>query len=83
MFITIIIFGGHMPKNLIEELEELRLLLDGAQTERYKWFIDNGQYGRDCGYAIKAKELFESLYSDEIQKKIEDICKAYYGKTLL
>ena len=71
-----------MPKDLIEELEELRLLLDGAQTERYSWFKSSSENKENCAYAIKAKELFETLYSDEIQKKIENICKVYYGKVL-
>ena len=67
-----------MPKNLIEELEELRLLLDKAQTERYKYFADNSEYGKDCGYAMKAKELFEAFHSDEIQKQLSHICDTFY-----
>ena len=70
--------GGIMPKDLIEELEELRLLLNVAQTERYSWFAVNAENGKDCGYAMKAKEIFENFHSDEIQKKIQYIQRVFY-----
>lgn len=71
-----------MPKDLIEKLEELRLLLDKSQTERYVWFKTSSENKENCAYAIKAKELFEAFHADDIQKTIEYICKAYYGKDL-
>lgn len=67
-----------MPKNLIEELEELRLLLDKAQTERYKFFADQSEHGKNCGYALKAKELFEAFHADEIQKQLSYISDTFY-----
>jgi len=67
-----------MPKNLIEELEELRLLLDKAQTERYRWFAENSEHGKDCGYAMKAKELFEAFYAEGIQKQLSHIYDTFY-----
>lgn len=70
--------GGIMPKDLIEELEELRLLLNSAQTERYSWFANNSEHGKDCGYAMKAKDIFENFHSDEIQEKIQYIQRVFY-----
>lgn len=67
-----------MPRNLIEELEELRLLLDKAQTERYKWFAEQSEHGKDCAYAMKAKELFEAFHADEIQKQLLHIRNTFY-----
>ena len=67
-----------MPKDLMEELEELRLMLNVAQTERYSYFAVNGTHGKDCAYAMKAKELFENFHSDEIQKKIQRIQEVFY-----
>lgn len=69
-----------MPKNLIEQLEDLRLLLEKAQTERYSWFCLNSEYGKDCRYAMKAKELFEHFHADEIEKLIVQIHDTFYGK---
>lgn len=67
-----------MPKNLIEELEELRLLLDKSQTERYVWFSKNSEHKENCAYAMKAKELFEVLYADGIQKQLSHIYDTFY-----
>lgn len=67
-----------MPKDLIEELEELRLMLNKAQTERYSYFAEHGQHGKDCAYAMKAKELFEAFSADEIKEKIEHIQRVFY-----
>ena len=70
--------GGNMPKNLIEELEELRLLLEKAQTERYVWFCTQSESGKDCAYAMNAKQLFEDEYSEEIESKISYIKNTFY-----
>lgn len=69
-----------MPKELIEELEELRLMLEKAQTERYVWFLHNSEAKEKCGYAMKAKELFEHFHSEDIEKKITDICDSFYRR---
>ena len=67
-----------MPKHLIEELEELRLLLNVAQTERYSWFKSNSTHKENCSYTMKAKELFEAFSADDIQKKIQYIQRVFY-----
>jgi len=31
---------------------------DSSMLQRYKWFVENGENGRDCKYAILAREFF-------------------------
>lgn len=67
-----------MPKDLVEELDELRLMLEKANTERWVWLKHNSEHGENCGYAMKAKEIFENFHAEEIQNKLESIVKIYY-----
>ena len=69
-----------MPKDLIEQLEDLRLLLEKAQTERYNFFCENSEYGKDCRYAMKAKDLFEQFHAEDIEKLIVQINDTFYEK---
>lgn len=69
-----------MPKDLIEQLEDLRLLLEKSQTERYSFFCQNSEHGRDCRYAMKAKELFENFHAEDIEKLIVQIHDTFYKK---
>lgn len=65
-------------KDLIEELEELRLMLDKANTERYTWFKNNSENGADCKYARMAADIFERDHTEAIQKKLAYILSTFY-----
>jgi len=60
----------------LAELEDL--LKQGGQdtiSEKYRWFVQNSEYGENCSTARKIDRLFtENLYS-KIKQKIEEITK--------
>lgn len=63
----------YLRKELLQELVELQELLNSSYVNRYQELCENSQHGTDCGYAIKAKELFMKLQERPITKKIKFI----------
>lgn len=65
-------------KDIIEELEDLRLILEKAQTERWVWFASNSENGKDCKYARVAAQIFFQEYDQKIKDKIKYLYDKYY-----
>lgn len=58
---------------LMMKLEELRARLNGPQKnggmlERYCFFCEHSEHGPSCGYALKAKDLWEKMDYEEVRK---------------
>ncbi len=66
-----------MDSDLLSSLYQLFLRLsfhvdntgktNGGMLERYHWFINNSEYGSNCQYARKCKDLFERFDYEEIR----------------
>lgn len=41
---------------------------NGGWCERYAWFVENGQYGYDCTYALKAQDFFLREDYEDVKK---------------
>lgn len=66
-----------LRKDFLEELIALAELIDRSYVDAYQRISDNGEKGTNCGYAVKAKELFMKLSEHNISTKITDIYKNY------
>jgi hypothetical protein len=61
----------HLP--MIKAMAELLDLLNKSYVHRYVEIIETSQWGKDCGYAGKAKQLFLAMQEPKISEKIEEI----------
>lgn len=43
---------------------------DNGLLTRYKWFVENGENGADCRYAVMAKEFFLKNEAENAAKAI-------------
>jgi len=66
-----------LKKDLLEELVSLQELLNHSVINRYKDICDNSEHKGNCGFAAKAKELFEKIQERPITEKIEYIYKNF------
>lgn len=48
-----------------------------SMIERYKYFVENTEYGRACVYARKSKDLFLTHDHEDIKKLIFHIVEMY------
>lgn len=46
--------------DFLELLEELRILINSTEVERYNYFISHSPEGRQCGYALKSLQVFQT-----------------------
>ena len=61
----------------IKELAELLDLLNKSYVNRYVDLVENSQWGPDCGYAVKAKNLFLAFQEAGISEKITELYEIY------
>lgn len=66
-----------LNKEFLQSLIALAELIDRSYVDSYCKIKENSELKGDCGYAIKAKDLFERLQSKPIEKKIEYIYKTF------
>jgi len=66
-----------LRKEYLEELVELAQQIDRSYVDSYHSIKEQSEHGKDCGYAIKAKELFYALGEKDVTKKIKDIYETF------
>jgi len=42
-----------------------------SMVERYKYFVEHSEYGKDCSFARKCKDLFLTYDYDDIVKQLK------------
>jgi len=62
-----------LNKDMLKELIALAELIDRSYVDSYCRIKENSEHGSNCGYAIKARDLFDRLQSQAIEKKIKYI----------
>jgi hypothetical protein len=40
-----------------------------SMAERYKYFVENSEHGKDCSYARKCRDLFERHDYEDVKKQ--------------
>jgi hypothetical protein len=66
-----------LNKPMLEELINLADLIDKSYVDSYMRIKENSEYGKDCGYARKALDLYDRLQSKSIGNKIKFIYETY------
>jgi hypothetical protein len=66
-----------LKKELLTELVSLAELIDRSYVESYNRIKENSEHGTNCGYAVKAKDLFIRLQSKPIEEKIKYIYETF------
>lgn len=66
-----------LNKKTLEELIALAELIDKSYVDSYCRIKENSEYGKECGYALKAKDLFMKFQEKGISDKIKKIYKEW------
>lgn len=66
-----------LRKDFLEELVQLSEEIDKSYVGSYNRIKENSRWGKDCGYAAKAKELFMQFNEKSISEKIKHIYEAF------
>ncbi len=66
-----------LNKELLNELVAMAELIDKSYVDSYNRIKENSEHGENCGYAMKAKDLFIRLQERPISQKIEQIYKTF------
>ena len=64
---------GILNKEFLQELVVLCEMIDRSYVDAYHGIKERSQYGANCGYAARAKDLFLKMHYQGIKKKITDI----------
>ena len=62
-----------IEENLLKLLEKLRLRLEASHVQQYNYLISHSDLGEKCTYAIRSRQLFETLDKQEILDLIRQI----------
>lgn len=71
-----------LKKEFLSELVALAELIDRSYVDSYNRIKDNSDHGTNCGYAVKAKDLFLRLQEKPISEKIKYIYKTFIEEKL-
>jgi hypothetical protein len=66
-----------LKKELLSELVTLAEQIDKSYVDSYNRIKENSEYGANCGYAAKAKQLFIRFQEVPISEKIKHIYKTF------
>jgi hypothetical protein len=66
-----------LNKELLNELVEVAELIDKSYVDSYNRIKENSEHGTNCGYAVKAKDLFIRLQERPISNKIKYIYETF------
>jgi hypothetical protein len=66
-----------LKKELLNELVMLAELIDRSYVDSYNRIQENSEHGKNCGYAVKAKDLFLRLQERPISDKIKYIYETF------
>jgi len=66
-----------LNRELLEELVQLAEDIDKSYVDSYHRIKENSEHGSNCGYALKAKELFLQLQDKGIREKLEHIYQTF------
>ena len=66
-----------LKKELLSELIALAELIDRSYVDSYNRIKENSDHGKNCGYAVKAKDLFLRLQEKPVSEKIKYIYETF------
>ena len=66
-----------LNKEFLSQLVELAQKIDDSYVSTYCRISESSQHGKNCGYAVKAKDLFVRLQEAPIREKITYIYKTF------
>lgn len=66
-----------LNKELLNELVAMAELIDKSYVDSYNRIKENSEHGENCGYAMKAKDLFIRLQERPISNKIKYIYETF------
>ena len=66
-----------LRKDFLKEMVAVAELIDKSYVDSYNRIKENSEHGTNCGYAVKAKDLFLRLQEKPIAEKIEYIYKTF------
>lgn len=67
----------YLRKEFLEELVAVADLIDKSYVDSYIGIKERSEHGKNCGYAVKAKELFMALGEKPLSAKITHIYKTF------
>ena len=62
-----------LKKELLSELVTLAEQIDRSYVDSYNRIKENSEHGANCGYAAKAKQLFEKFQSQVIISQLQKV----------
>jgi len=69
-----------LKKETLVELVDLAEKIDNGFVDNYCRIKEQSEHGSNCGYAVKAKELFLKLAEQGISSKIKYIYETFIQK---
>ena len=66
-----------LRKDLLQDLVDLKELLDKSYVHKYTELVEKIEQGEDCGFAKKAQDLFYTFQEKNISDKIKQIYESY------
>jgi hypothetical protein len=66
-----------LKKDLLKEMVALAEQIDNSYVDSYNRIKGNSEHGTNCGYAVKAKDLFIRLQEKPIAEKIKYIYETF------
>jgi len=69
-----------LKREFLEELVALAEMIDKSYVDSYCGIVENSRFGKNCGYAAKAKDLFMRLSEAPISAKIKHIYETFLAE---
>jgi len=65
-------------KNYLQELEDLRLLLDNSIIKTYCHIVEHSPSGHSCPAATQARGVFKATQEEKIRFKMVEIMRKFF-----
>jgi len=69
-----------LKREFLEELVALAEMIDKSYVDSYCRIVENSEFGKNCGYAAKAKDLFMKLSERPVSAKIKYIYETFLAE---